>query len=101
RRWGREFQVSAGNAFALLAHVGLDCAGAVQLVPDDASFAGASNDSRRRLSERDMADAIAALRTDPTDWRVLAAEGQFSLAGAQPKLAVVRNGDEWIVPGRL
>src|SRR5687768_10826406 len=30
-RWARRFQVSARNPFALLAHVGEDCAGAVQL----------------------------------------------------------------------
>lgn len=31
-RWARQFHVSAGNPFALLGHIGEDCAGAVQLV---------------------------------------------------------------------
>jgi len=31
-RWARRFQVSARNAFALISHVGEDCAGAVQFV---------------------------------------------------------------------
>jgi serine/threonine-protein kinase HipA len=31
-RWATKFQVSARNAFALLSHVGEDCAGAVQFV---------------------------------------------------------------------
>ena len=34
-RWARRFQVSAGNPFALLSHVGEDCAGAVQFVRPD------------------------------------------------------------------
>src|SRR5580704_13899719 len=29
-RWARRFQVSARNAFALIAHVGEDCAGAIR-----------------------------------------------------------------------
>src|SRR5262249_4178987 len=31
-RWARRFQVSARNPFALMSHVGEDCAGAVQFV---------------------------------------------------------------------
>jgi serine/threonine-protein kinase HipA len=33
--WARKFQVSARNPFALLAHMGEDCAGAVQFVRPD------------------------------------------------------------------
>ena len=33
QRWARTYQVSAGNPFALLRHVGEDCAGAAQFVP--------------------------------------------------------------------
>lgn len=34
-RWAREYQVSARNPFALLQHVGEDCAGAAQFVRPD------------------------------------------------------------------
>jgi serine/threonine-protein kinase HipA len=34
-RWARKFQVSARNVFALISHVGEDCAGAVQFVTSD------------------------------------------------------------------
>ena len=34
-RWARKFQVSARNVFALISHVGEDCAGAVQFVTPD------------------------------------------------------------------
>ncbi|MDA1069363.1 MAG: HipA N-terminal domain-containing protein [Verrucomicrobia bacterium] len=35
RRWGQRYQVSARNSFRLLAHVGEECAGAVQFVSED------------------------------------------------------------------
>ena len=34
-RWAKKFQVSARNVFALISHVGEDCAGAVQFVTPD------------------------------------------------------------------
>jgi hypothetical protein len=34
-RWAKKFQVSARNVFALISHVGADCAGAVQFVTTD------------------------------------------------------------------
>ena len=41
RRWGSRFQVSARNAYALIAHVGEDCAGAVRFVrPERLAEAG-------------------------------------------------------------
>src|ERR1043166_5044369 len=35
QRWANRFQVSARNVFALMSHVGEDCAGAVQFIPPD------------------------------------------------------------------
>ena len=35
QRWAQRFQVSAKNAFALMAHVGEDCAGAVRFATPD------------------------------------------------------------------
>ena len=61
QRWARTYQVSAGNPFALLRHVGEDCAGAAQFVrPErvDALIAGKGEvrwldeDPRTRPSER-------------------------------------------------
>ena len=34
-RWAKKFQVSARNVFALISHVGEDCAGAIQFVAPD------------------------------------------------------------------
>lgn len=101
-RWGRHFQVSARNPFRLLAHVGEDCAGAFQLVPP-ARVAHLTS-SRPEvpevhwLDERDVGARLRAVRDDPSRTRKSTDEGQFSLAGAQPKLALLREGERWGVP---
>ena len=99
-RWARQFQVSARSAFGLLAAVGEDCAGAVQLVPR----ARAARITRGRarevdwLSTRDVARRLRALVEDAAAWRASADEGQFSLAGAQPKTALYFERGRWGVP---
>ena len=103
-RWARKFQVSARNAFALIAHVGEDCAGAVQFVrPErlDEAQSGAT-DKVEWLETADVADRLRALREDHAAWRLPRDTGQFSLAGAQPKTALLLDNDRWGVPsGRL
>lgn len=103
-RWARKFQVSARNAFALIANVGEDCAGAVQFVrPErlDEVLSGAA-DKVEWLEEVDVADRLRALREDHAAWRLPRDTGQFSLAGAQPKTALLFDNGRWGVPsGRL
>lgn len=102
KQLGRMHQVSAGNPFALLTHLGEDCAGAVQFVRED------------RLEEvlRRPAGAEVVWREEDEiglDLRELVAiragegsisrgYGYFSLAGAQPKLALLRKDGRWGVP---
>lgn len=87
-RWGREFQVSPGNPFALLGHVGEDCAGAVQFVtPDRVEALLAQTGSIVPLTEEQVGERLRVLRRDPAAWH-LAGTGQFSLAGAQAKTAL-------------
>ena len=103
-RWGKRFQVSARNAFGLLAHIGEDCAGAVQFIPPD-RLASIQRDTREDiawLSERDIAERLALLRHDPSATRRADDHGQFSLAGAQPKTALLWRDGRWGVPsGRI
>ncbi|WP_250002351.1 type II toxin-antitoxin system HipA family toxin [Actinoplanes sp. M2I2] len=91
-RWGRDFQVSAGNPFALLTHVGEDCAGAAQFVTGDRVAAMLAQDGQVvPLSEEKIAQRLRTLRRDPSAWH-LAGTGQFSLAGAQAKTALYYDG---------
>lgn len=99
-RWGREFHVSAGNAFALLGAVGEDCAGAVRFVkPERLEQAQRrAGEGIEWLSKHDVAERLRLLTEDATAWRRSADEGQFSLAGAQPKTALYFDGKRWGIP---
>ena len=103
-RWAAKFQVSARNAFALISHVGEDCAGAVQFVTPDrlATLRGGKEDTVEWLDDSDIAKRLKTLREDHAAWRLPRDTGQFSLAGAQPKTALLLQNDRWGVPsGRL
>lgn len=80
--------------FDLLAHIGHDVAGAVQVFPE-----GTSPESTAELVERtesDIADELRGLRADP-DY-VPNEFGRWSLAGQQGKIALVRDGEHWYAP---
>jgi serine/threonine-protein kinase HipA len=103
-RWAAKFQVSARNVFSLISHVGEDCAGAVQFVtPDrlDAILSG-KDDKVEWLDEADIAKRMQSLREDHAAWRLPRDTGQFSLAGAQPKTALLLQNSRWGIPsGRI
>jgi len=98
-RWSREFHV-APTPFALLGtRVGEDCAGAVQIVPTDRveRILGRAG-TTTWLSEAEVAERLRALREDATAWLGRESTGRFSLAGAQAKTALLRDGDRWGEP---
>jgi len=99
-RWGQRFHVSPRNAFALLGAVGEDCAGAIQLVRPDRVDEILRDDNQHVdwLTEADIAERLRTLRKDQAAWRVARDTGQFSLAGAQPKTALLFDGQRWGVP---
>src|SRR5580692_9537941 len=71
-RWATRFQVSARNVFALIAHVGEDCAGAVQFVTPgrlDAIRSG-REDKVEWLDESEVAKRLRMLREDHSAWRL-------------------------------
>ena len=94
--WARRFQVSARNPFALLAAVGEDCPGAVQLAPPDVELSGREN--VKQLTRKELEARMRALRNDPGAGRLAEDNGQFSLAGAQAKTALYKIKNSWAVP---
>lgn len=105
QRWASRFQVSARNPVALLSHVGEDCAGAVQFVSDerlDAVLAG-EDDREEALTTHEVAQRLQRVRVDQSAARQLDDVGQFSLAGAQAKIALLQRDDGgWAIPaGRI
>lgn len=103
-RWAKKFQVSSRSPFALIANVGEDCAGAVQFVRPDRLEAvlGTPDAEIAWLTEADIAERLRQLRNDNSAWRRPGDSGQFSLAGAQPKTALLLQDGKWGVPsGRI
>ncbi len=103
RRWGERFHVSPGNVFRLLEHVGEDCAGAVQLVKPERTKAWREAGAVSRvqwLTDSDIADRLRLLLKDHSASRTGTDRGHFSLAGAQPKTALLFDpkSNRWGVP---
>lgn len=103
QRWGQRFRVSARNPFRLLEHVGEDCAGAVQFVkPErvDQLLKRSRKPSVSWISDKDLSERMELLVQDAAATRLGGDTGQFSLAGAQPKLALFREEDSgrWGIP---
>jgi len=101
-RWAREYGTTAANPFRLLRHVGADTAGAVQILPPgtDATDAGPRRRRVEWLSQGQLRDTIANLRSrNDADWAPEGRKhGRWSLAGAQNKVALFRDGDRWGIP---
>ncbi len=99
--WGRRFQVSARNPFALLRHVGRDAAGAVQVLPVDVDPPDAAQRTGdvRRLSDDEVCAMLRELTVRDAGWEVGEGSGRWSLAGAQNKVALhLLDDGSWGVP---
>lgn len=93
----QQFQVSGQNDFALLDHIGGDCAGAVTfLEPGQALPALIYGDDVQWLSDE---ESVAILDELPSRPMLAGKDGlRLSLAGAQDKLPVVFDGDRLGLP---
>jgi len=100
QEWARRFQVSARQPFGLIGAVGEDCAGAIQFVTPDRveTILSGALDGIEWLSTADVAERLAGLRTNRGAWRRPGDGGQFSLAGAQPKIALAQQDGRWGIP---
>lgn len=99
-RWARQFQASASSPFSMLSTpIGHDCPGAVQFVPADGLERLRGRAGRITwLREEDVAERLSDLKADATAWLGRASTGQFSLAGAQPKTALLSQDGRWGEP---
>lgn len=99
-RWARTFHVSARNAFSLLRATGEDCPGAVQLVRPERVDRVMAPAGRQVvwLTAAEVEARLRTLRMDDSAWRLDGDEGQFSLAGAQSKTALLQEDGRWGIP---
>ncbi len=99
-RWARDFHASASSPFSLLATpIGHDCAGAVRFAaPEHLEGMLATPGTVTWLTDEEVALRLAELRQDATAWLGGQFTGQFSLAGAQAKTALLYEDGRWGVP---
>src|ERR1022692_2760456 len=99
-RWARHFQVSASSPFSLLATpIGLDCAGAVRFVRPELVEQEVNRPGHVTwLTDYAVGERLRELEADSTAWLGKSFNGQFSLAGAQAKTALLYQDGRWGVP---
>ena len=99
RRLALRHQAGGTDAFQLLARLGRDCAGAIQLLPDDEAPTDVHEIRGRPLGTaeiarrlRNVASAQAPGADDGDD------DLRLSIAGAQEKTALLRQRGRWLLP---
>ncbi|MFC4276115.1 type II toxin-antitoxin system HipA family toxin [Achromobacter aloeverae] len=100
-RLARRFQTRSTDAFSLLAEVGRDCVGALQLLPEPRPPDDFGAVNATPLSDAEVAQVLRdALAPAPFGGRNDADDGDFriSIAGAQEKTALLRFEDRWCLP---
>lgn len=97
-QWGKRFGVSPRNPFGLLAHIGEDLQGAIQMVPPDRVDDLKKREGITFLSREALAKSFAELIKDPGATQFAKGGGQFSLAGAQRKKALYLVNGKWYEP---
>ena len=95
----RENAISARNPVALLGVVGEECAGAVQFLRSDRLNILSEPGSIEWLEEAEIGRLLQELKEQSGSiGRAPGGTGQFSLAGAQSKTTLYRQGNRWGVP---
>lgn len=99
-RWAREFHASASSPSSMLATpIGHDCAGAVRFAaPEEVDQLLKRTGRVTWLTDDDVAERLRELKQDSTAWLGRTFTGQFSLAGAQAKTALLYQNGRWGVP---
>lgn len=91
------FGIKTDQAFDLLANIGQDCVGAIQLSPDETTVTNVKTISCLPMNEHDIAESLRNYKTLPLgmskndDFRI-------SLAGAQEKTAFLWHEEQWQRP---
>lgn len=95
--WATKFGTSSRNVVGLLSHVGIDTAGALQIVPPgvNPTDAGSRAGKVEWFTSSDLSDLIDEIAKHEDDWDGARHDGRWSLAGAQSKVALFHEGNRW------
>jgi len=86
------------STFDLLAEIGKDCVGAIQLLPEDDAPSPTGRIEGRPIDEHEIATILKGLTSTGSGGRITDEEFRISLAGAQEKTALLRHEGQWLVP---
>lgn len=92
----RRFGSISNNGFDLLWHIGRDCVGAVQLIPEGQQV-DVQKIEAEPLSDADIAAILKNYRSMPLGMRE-DKNFRISVAGAQEKTALLKIDDQWHLP---
>jgi serine/threonine-protein kinase HipA len=98
RRIQTRFHTASTRAFDLLAEIGRDCVGAVQLLPLDQAPAGLDRIDGEALTDADVARLLRGTPAGAFPGQHDYDEFRISLAGAQEKTALLRHDGRWHRP---
>jgi serine/threonine-protein kinase HipA len=98
-RLARRFNTGSTGAFELLAEVGRDCVGALEILPDGATSAGTSPLQSEPLSDAQVAQILhGTTSSNAMGWGVDDGDFRISIAGAQEKTALLLRDGQWALP---
>lgn len=100
RRAQVRFQAASTSAFDLLATVGRDCAGAVQLLPPDQEPSGIDQIEGRPLTDHEIGQRLRGITAAPAPGSLGPEfdELRLSVAGAQEKTGFLWHSSQWCLP---
>ena len=96
-RMQARFRIVSSHPFDLLASVGRDCIGAIQLYPSGMSLPDVTQTKARPLTNQDIENLLGGYQDAPLG---MARDHDFriSLAGAQEKTALLWHQNQWQLP---
>ena len=98
-RLARRFKTGSIGAFELLAEIGRDCVGALEILPENEPSTHASLVQAEPLSEQEIAQILRAATTSmAAPWTGTNDDFRISIAGAQEKTALLLRDGQWCRP---
>jgi serine/threonine-protein kinase HipA len=99
RRLAQRHRAGGTDAFQLLAKLGRDCVGAIQLLPEDEKPSDVYEINGKELNTAEIAQQLR----NTTSGQALGQHGndedlRLSIAGAQEKTALLRHEGKWLLP---
>lgn len=92
------FKAKSSQSFDLLWHVGRDCVGAIQLLPEGQPVPDVRNIHAAPLDDRQIADILLNYKVAPLGMADDEDEFRISIAGAQEKTALLKRNNQWFKP---